>query len=133
MKKGPLIALAVLVLIFGSMMLRRSKGAGGTGDDAIPTTPKESAAQVEQVFQQAVPEVKHAATTAADAMRTGDFERAVVSLQVIRQQENLTLEQGMAIHNSMANLESQLISRIEAGDQNAKRAFELLKKSKRDR
>lgn len=133
MKQRPLIALGAALIVLGALWFRHSRATGPGSEDFTPATPKQAAAQVEQVFQQAQPEIKQAAVTAADAMRTGDFERAVVSLEVIRHREGLTLQQGMAIHNSMVNLEAQLINRIEAGDANAKRAYELLKKSKRDR
>ena len=131
MKKNHLIAVVLVLLAIAVFWMFRAGQPSGASSDATPTTPRQSAAQVEQAFQASEPEVKQAATTAADAMRKNDYERAVVSLTVIRQREDLTVEQGLAVYNSTVNLETQLIKAIEAGDQNAKRAYELLRRSKR--
>lgn len=130
MKKNSWLILAAVVLGVGLLWIYRAGQPSGDADERVPNTPKEAAAQVEQVFQESAPEVKQAATSAADAMRTGDYEKAVVSLTVVRQNQNLTLQQGMAVYNSMVNLESQLIKAMEAGDPNAKRAYDILRKSK---
>lgn len=98
---------------------------------AASAKPKEAAAQLETVFASAPVEAKDNANIASEALRVADYEKAVVSLQVIKEQGNLTLDQGMAIHNSMVSLESKLITAIAQGDENAKRAYDLLKKSKR--
>ena len=94
-------------------------------------TPKEAASQLERAFEKADPEIKKSVDTASEAIRKGEYEKAVVSLQVIRGSEGISLEQGLAIHSSILTLESKLISDMEAGDQNAKRAYELLKGLKR--
>ena len=97
-----------------------------------PETPKEAATQLEQVFIGAPPESRQNADVASQAMAQGDYEKAVVSLQAIRSQENLTLQQGLAIHNSTVAMEARLIDEIERGNENAKRAYDLLKRMKRD-
>ena len=98
----------------------------------VPRTPKEAATQVEQVFRDAPPPVQEAATQASEAMRRGDYEQAVVSLQVAKQQEAITVQQGMAIHNSMVAMEASLIRAMEAGDPQAKQAYEILRRMKRN-
>lgn len=131
MKNKPLVALAVVVVAAGCLWLFRGGSSGvDTSGETAPATPDQAAAQVEQVFQEAQPEIKEAATSAVDAMRKGEYERAVVSLTVVRQQPTLTLQQGMAVHNSLVNLEAHLIQAIENGDPNAKRAYEVLRRSK---
>jgi hypothetical protein len=95
------------------------------------STPKEAASQLERAFEKADPEIKKNVDTASEAIRNGEYEKAVVSLQVIRGSEGISLEQGVAIHSSIVTLESKLISAMEAGDPNAKRAYELLKALKR--
>jgi hypothetical protein len=99
----------------------------------VPENPKEAAAQVEQVFSDALPPVREAATEASEAMRRGDYEQAVVSLQKAKNQEAITLQQGMAIHNSMVAMEASLIRAMESGDPQAKQAYEILRRLKRDR
>jgi len=99
---------------------------------AVPRNPEEAATQVETVFQDAPPQVHEAVTQASEAMRRGDYERAVVSLQVAKNQEAVTLQQGLAIHNSMVAMEKALIRGIEAGDPQAKQAYEILRRLKRD-
>jgi hypothetical protein len=70
--------------------------------------------------------------TASAALREGQYEKAVVALQVTRSTTNLTLEQGLAVHNSLVTLEANLINAAASGDANAQRAYDLLKKSKRN-
>ncbi len=65
-------------------------------------------------------------------MRKGEYEKAIVSLHTARQATNITLEQGLAIHSSMVTLERDLINAIERGDENAKKAYELLRRTKRN-
>lgn len=110
-------------------------GCGKSEPDPIavvPRTPKEAATQVEQVFRDAPPPVQEAATQASEAMRRGDYEQAVVSLQAAKQQEAITVQQGMAIHNSMVAMEASLIRAMEAGDPQAKQAYEILRRMKRN-
>jgi len=110
-------------------------GCGRSGDaanDAPPRNPKEAASQLQRAFETAPVEAKQNADVASKAMRTGDYEKAVVTLQVMRSAKDVTLEQGMAIHNSSVALEVRLINAMEAGDQNARRAYQLLKELKRN-
>ena len=103
------------------------------GND-VPTasTPKAAASQLDQVFTSANVEVKNDAKVASEALRTADYEKAIESLQALKARQNLTFEQGMAVYNSTVSLEGRLIAAMEAGDPNAKRAYDLLKKSRRD-
>lgn len=109
-------------------------GCGKSGDDSAPKveTPAQAGAQLDQAFQNANGALKDSAAAAAEAMRKGEYEKAVVSLHTAQQAPNITLNQGMAIHSSMLTLERDLINAIERGDPNAKKAYELLKRSKRN-
>lgn len=102
-------------------------------DLKLPETPAAAAQQVEQVFDAAPPEIKGIASQASEAVRTGDYEKAVVALRGLSEQPaaNLNLQQGLAIHGYQVNLEAHLINAAAAGDEKAKRAYELLKKMKR--
>lgn len=99
---------------------------------AAPPKPKEAATQVEQAFSTADEELRTVAGAASAALRTADYEAAVQSLSLMKEQGNLTLDQGLAVHNSMVSLESQLISAVAAGDPGAVRAYEQLKRSRRN-
>ena len=106
-----------------------------SAEEALVTPPKntrEAATQLEQVFEQSPVEIKQSANVASTAIRGGDYEKAVVSLMAVRESGKLTPEQGIAIHNSMVTMEMNLIRLMEAGDPKAKKAYETLKKLKRN-
>jgi hypothetical protein len=109
-----------------------SRSANQSGSAAPVLKPKEAASQLQQVFVTADPEVKSTATAATKALQTADYEQAIESLQTIKARGNLTFEQGIAVQNSMIALESRLISAAESGDANAKRAYELLKRVRKN-
>jgi len=117
------------------MILALAGCSRSTTEDIVtvePKNPQQAATQVSVAFEQATPEVKEMATMAAESMRQADYEKAVISLGAIKESQGLTLQQGMAVHNSMVALEARLIQAIEAGDPNAKRAYDLLKAQKRN-
>ena len=95
------------------------------------STPKAAAAGLDAAFTSAPKDVQDNVRLVSQAMRDGHYDQAVVSLQVVRSQENLSLEQGMAIQGSILTLEQQLVQGVQSGDPNAKRAYELLKALKR--
>jgi hypothetical protein len=100
-------------------------------DAPPPRNPKEAATAIEQVFEQAPGENRQAAASAAEALRGGDYEKAVVHLEAMKLRENITVEQGLAIHQSIVAMEAKLVQAMEAGDPNARRAYETLKRMKR--
>ena len=116
-----------------ALMLAVCSCSKSTSDD-VPTasTPKAAASQLEQVFTSATVEVRNDSKVAAEALRSADYEKALESLQALKARQNLTFDQGMAVYNSMVSLEGKLIAAIEAGDPNAKRAYERLKASRRN-
>ena len=124
---------SIALMVLAMMLAQTGCGKSTSNTDfKIASTPKEAASQLEQAFQSAPAQVKEPATAAATAMRSGEFEKAVVSLQLIRQGEAVTLDQGLAIHSSVVALEARLINAMAAGDPNARRAYELLKQLKRN-
>jgi len=110
--------------------------SGAEKDLPVPKTTKQAATQLDQVFATATaevsPEVKQNAAVASQALRSGEYETAIVSLGAIKESQNLTLDQGIAVYNSMAALRGKILADMEAGDPNAKRAFQMLKRAKRD-
>jgi hypothetical protein len=118
---------ALIILCVSSSILM---SGCGNSEDVAPRNTKEAASQLQQAFEAAPAAVKQSADAAADAMQKGEYEKAVVSLEVARSSPNVTVQQGLAIHRSAVTMEAQLISRMEAGDPNARRAYELLKRFK---
>jgi hypothetical protein len=132
---SPFSIRGTVVMAAALMMLTTAGCSRSAPEDpvvAAPKNPEQAATQVSVAFEQAAPEVKQMATVAAEFMRQADYEKAVISLGAIKESQGLTLQQGMAVHNSMVALEASLIQAIEAGDPNAKRAYELLKAHKRN-
>ena len=107
-------------------------GSGCHRDEAsgVALSPKDAAGQLNRAFAGASSETRQAAEQAADALRRGDFEQAVVSLTVVRAAPQITLDQGLAVHASTVLMESQLVSAAESGDEKARRAYALLKAMK---
>ncbi len=99
---------------------------------AAPPKPKEAASQLDHAFAAASGEVQTVAMAASHALQTADYETAVQSLQLIREKGSLTVDQGMAVHNSMVSLETKLISAMASGDPNAKRAYDQLKRARKN-
>src|SRR5213592_243101 len=124
-----------IATVVGTVALVFLQGCGKSGEataTGVPRNPQEAASQLQTVFAKAAPDVKQTADTASNAMRKGDYEKAVVALQVIRRGTNVSFEQGLAVHNSVVAMERQLINAVDAGDENAKRAYKILKELKRN-
>ncbi len=122
----------VCLLISAGVFAGCGKPATDSMERASTLKPKEAATQLEQAFTGANAELKSYATAASQALQKADYEGAVQTLQALKAQGNLTVDQGMAVHNSMIALETSLINAIDAGDPNAKRAYEQLKKARRN-
>ncbi len=120
------LASLVSVLGFGC-----GSGAKSEADLKLPATPAEAAAQVEEVFATSEPVAKENAAAAAEAVRTGNYEKAVVALQSLKARPEATLNEGLAVHGYLVTLEAKLINDAAAGDEKAQRAYELLRKMKR--
>jgi ABC-type phosphate transport system substrate-binding protein len=119
------------VLMAGALGLT---SCGKSKTDALPPpprNPKQAATQLEQAFASSGSETVADVKQVSDAMRQGQYDKAVMSLQVVRSRGNLTLEQGVAVHGSIVAMEAQLIQAMGSGDPNAKRAYELLRAMKR--
>ena len=120
------------ICLFGLLLVHT--GCGKSGEDAARGVlqPKEAASSLQQAFASAPQEVKKNADAASEALRSAQYEQAIVSLQAMTARNDLTLDQGMAVYNSMAALEAKLIADADAGNANAKKTYELLKRSRRN-
>ncbi len=123
----------LLLACLASVTVLLLSGCGRGDSGAIDVTPpKEAASTLEQAFHQAPASVQDEVRQVSEAMRRGEYDKAVMSLQAVQEQSNVTLEQGMAVHGAMVSMESQLIQAIQSGDPNAVRAYELLRALKRN-
>lgn len=96
----------------------------------MASTPAEAAGQIEAAFAAAPEAFRQAAADASAALRSGDLPKAVESLGALRASENVTLNQGLAVHSSLVLLESRLIAESEGGDARAQEAYALLRRLK---
>jgi len=87
---------------------------------------------MEQAFSTANPKTKELAAAAAEALRKGEYENAVVNLQTVRASPDMTADQRLATYSSAVTLEARLINAMQSGDKNAERAYALLKALKKD-
>lgn len=85
--------------------------ASSTPTDAQP---------VERIVRQAV-----------SAIRSSDYDEAVVTLQALRSASSLTPEQLTAVQDTMGNLQTRLAELAERGDPKARQAMETLRQLKR--
>jgi len=122
----PLVVAVVAGLVLSACGRHRS------GDQLVVTDPKAAATGLEASFEQAPTAVRENVRLASEAMRQAQYEQAILSLTAVREQPNVTVEQGLAIHGAVVSLESQLVAAMQAGDPNAKRAYALLRAMKRN-
>ena len=122
----------VFLLISAGVFIGCGNPTANSLERAATPKPKEAATQLELAFAGADAGVKSYATVASLALQKADYEAAVQALQTLKAQGNLTMDQGLAVHNAMIALEARLISAMDAGDANAQRAYEQLKKARRN-
>jgi len=99
-------------------------------DLKLPGSTKEAATRLEAAFANEDAETKAQAGQAAAALRQGQYEKAVVTLMAMRARPTGTLQQGLAVHNSIVSLEVTIVEAMDAGNQDAKRAYQLLRQLK---
>src|SRR4051794_8685469 len=104
--RGQAILLSMALLLSLAACKKSSDNAGLS----MPKNPQQAASQLQQVFANANSEVKADASAASDALQTANYQKAVETLHTMQKRQNLSLEQGMAVHNSMVALETRLIS-----------------------
>lgn len=120
---SPVILVALIVGLALAAGCRRN----ADDDLQVARTPKQAAAQLESAFASAPPAFKSAADQAAEALKGGRYVEAVESLQVIKASQDVTVQQGIAVHSSLVQLENELLTAAEAGDAKAKAAYARLK------
>lgn len=95
-----------------------------------PRTIEAASTAMERVFEnEAPPAIQKNAAIIGEAMRTREFEKASAGILLMENTPGLTRQQGMAVMHSRYLLEENLARAMEQGDENARRAFELLRRS----
>lgn len=122
--------LRVQVLVLLGVLVSSGCGRKDGGDAGMASTPAQAAGQLETAFSGAPAEYRKAASDASEALRAGDFNRAVESLGALRSGGEVTLQQGLAVHGSLVVLEGRLAAAAERGDSQARAAYELLRRLK---
>ena len=119
-------------LALGASLLLAACGRQDASERPIVTDPKEAATGLEASFENAPAAVQENVRLASEAMRKAEYEQAILSLGAVREQSNMTLDQGLAVHGAVVSMESELIAAMQSGDPNARRAYELLRALKRN-
>jgi hypothetical protein len=122
-----LTAIALTTLLTACSKDNQSTGSANELLTAPPQNASQAAEQLETVFAEAPPQVKANAQDAGQALKTKNYEQAVIVVHALQNQNNLTYEQGLASRNALVSLEQDLIRAIEAGDTNAQKAFDRLR------
>jgi uncharacterized lipoprotein YajG len=123
----------ISILTFCTVLLLLSGCSKSNEADGFSAkSPEQAASALDQAFTAASAPVKQDVSAVSDALRKRDYEKAIVSLHAVQQAPGITLEQGMAIKSSSVLLERDLISAMERGDKNAEKAYQLLKRTRRN-
>lgn len=102
-------------------------GCGSSEEASVAAPPpQETAAPLEQAFAGADENTRRAAEMAAAALKSNEEEKAVVGLMAVRN-ANMTVEQSMAVQQSMVSLQKRLAAAAGSGDTNAMRIIELIR------
>ena len=107
-------------------------GKSPEAEAGMARTPEQAASHMEQAFADSDAKTKDLAAALSESLRKSEYENAVVALQTIRGNDEITPDQRIAIYGSAVTLEARLISAIESGDKNAERAYQLLKTLKKN-
>ena len=98
--------LGLMVLLVGNTGCRESE------EERLVRPPEnslEAASELETIFADSDPATQKHASIATQALREGQYDKAVASIMNLRNQENLSFEQGMTLRNSMVTLQRELL------------------------
>ena len=109
-------------------------GCGDADDGSIRTSdnPEEAADHLSDAFSGADSDSQKNASIASNAIKKGQFQKALYAIETIKAKPDVSFDQGVAINDSLVNLERELIYRVEDGDPKAIAAYELLKRINRN-
>lgn len=116
--------------ILGLITLAALVGCDSVDDSAPVTSTSQAVHRLDKAFAGAPENFRRAATDASNALNAGELGKAVESLGALRTSEGVTVDQGLAVHNTMVMLEATLLERVEAGDAEARKTYAMLKRLK---
>jgi hypothetical protein len=118
-----LLSLSIFLLMAGcdadgdSGSLRNSQSVDGAAD------------HLTDAFDGSSAKLKKHAQAASDAMRKKKYKSALISIQEIKLSGQVgSVSEGVAVRDSLINLEQELIGAMEDGDPNAAKSYQLLKR-----
>ena len=119
------------ITLFVSLLL---VACGDTDDGHIRTSksPEAAADHLSDAFSGADSDSMKNASIASKAIKKGQFQKALYAIETIKAKPDVSFDQGVAINDSLVNLERELIYRAEDGDKKAIAAYELLKRINRN-
>ena len=92
-----------------------------------------AADHLSDAFNDSSDNLKKHAKEASNAMHKKKYRTALISLQEIKLSGEVgSAKEGMAVRDSLVNLEEELIYAIENGDKNAQKTYDLLKRVNRN-
>lgn len=119
----------ILPLLGALALGLNTSGCGKSGEmTAEPLKPAKAVSQLQQAFAGAPAEVQQPVQLASQALQSTNYEQAIQSVRALRARRDLTADQSLAIYSCSRTLEDRVIAAMVAGDPNAKRAYEMLRK-----
>lgn len=106
-------------------------GSSNEGQIRRSSSPEKAADHLTEAFDKADGQTRKMAQDASDALKKGQYKKAVMAIEGIKRSPNVTFEQGVAVRDSVVNLEAELISQMEE-DPKARAAYEMLKRINRN-
>lgn len=132
----PLLNMKIPCAWILSILLFALPGCGdGSDDGGIRNSQNvEGAADhLSEAFANSDSALQKHAKSASEAMRKKKYRDALIALQEIKQSGKVKdVNEGIAVRDSLINLEQELIYAMEDGDPNAEKAYQLLKRVNRN-
>ena len=102
-------------------------GCGGPEGASPALAPAKAASQLEKAFSTADRGVKTNVEAATAAMKENKFQDAFLALEMAKSQPGVTVEQALALRDSMETVQRQLAEAVVRGDSNAIRAIQMIR------
>ena len=121
-----------LIHTFFILSIAFFSACGGDGDDGRIRNSQNvdgAADHLSEAFAGSDSSLQKHAKAASEAMRKKKYRDALISLQEIKLSGKVKdVNEGIAVRDSLINLEQELIYAMEDGDPNAAKAYQLLKR-----
>ncbi len=132
MNQPPLQKIQLIAFSLLAALALAGCGSEEDGNLRRSDSPAQAAEHLADAFANANDRKKKNVNDAAAAIEKGEYRRALIAIETIKTEPEITYEQGLAVNDLMINLERELISGVDAGDPQAIAAYELLKRINRN-